>query len=130
MIETRTPKDIRTFKANVLGPFTLRQTVCIAIATGVDIALYFTLKRPFGIDMYFFTFLLFMIDVGIFMFTFEPKGMKMEEYLKKVVWKNFSEPQKKRNLCIKYLIVPIKKKDDEEVSKKMIKKNPSFKGYK
>ena len=128
MIETRVPKDIRTVKANVLGPLSMRQTVCLTIAVITDIVLYVTIKSTFNMDISFFVFILFAIDVGIFSFTFEPKGMKMEKYLKNIVLRNFLEPQKKKNITMKYVIQGVKK-NDEEISNKKSGKKSRFKIY-
>jgi len=40
MIEIRINKDIGSYQAKFIGPFTLRQTVCVALAAPVCIFLY------------------------------------------------------------------------------------------
>ena len=40
MIEAKMPKDIRVYETKLIGPLTLRQTICLCVAIFVDIVLY------------------------------------------------------------------------------------------
>ena len=46
MIETKMPKDIRSYKTKLIGPFTMRQLACIAVMGVVDIILYSLVIKP------------------------------------------------------------------------------------
>lgn len=46
MIEAKMPKDIRVYETKLIGPLTLRQTICLCVAIFVDIILYDINRGP------------------------------------------------------------------------------------
>lgn len=134
MIETKVPKDIRRFKGKALGPFTFRQAICIAIAVVVDIVLYnFIIK-----DMGFSTDANFMIlttcALPILAFSLEPNGMKMEDYIRTVLYKNITYPTKRKTITNLNDTKQNKKSEDiKQINKEyesLIKENPEWQMYK
>ena len=68
MVETKVPKDIRNFKGKVLGPFSFRQIVCIAIAIVVDFAVYIFFLKNSGVSSDFKIMTLMFCATPILMF--------------------------------------------------------------
>lgn len=126
MIETKIPKDIRVYKTKVIGPFTLRQTVCVILAAGVDVLLCIFFFRRMGIalDIAFPFFVL--IDTPILLFTREPYGIPMEKYLVNVLWKNIVKPTRRKEITKLYDRVESFSARDCKRSKKRVKKMEKF----
>ena len=82
MIEAKMPKDIRVYETKLIGPLTLRQTICLCVAIFVDIVLYVTVIKPFHVNIRLVVYLIMFADVPIFAFTYKPMGMALEKYLK------------------------------------------------
>lgn len=93
MIETKMPKDIRTYKTKLIGPFTMRQIICVAVMTVVDITLYALVIQPFQLSTEFIIYGLILVDVPIGAFGWiEPQGLPLEKYLKNVLLRSFIAP--------------------------------------
>ena len=135
MIETRIPADIRQYKTKVLGPFSIRAVVLIAIAAVVDLAIYFLIVKPTGSDMSLFLPIIIPIDLIILIFLKKVDGMPMEKYLTKVVYKAIIWPSKRKAVSK----IEREQKPSEMTSKqakahskaikKMLKKEPEMTGY-
>lgn len=132
MIEAKMPKDIRRFKGKAIGPFTLRQVICVIVAAVLAAAVYFLLKdTQISSDMR--GFIMFAAAVIPLLFITEPSGMKMEVYLRDVVYKSFLFPRKR--LTGSDLTPKPEPKKQEEIKKindeykKNIAKHPELKMY-
>ena len=96
MIETKVPMDVRSYKAKLIGPFTTRQLICVAIAVCIDALLFFCVIQPFHLPVRLSVFGLVFIDVPILAFIIEPMGIPMEKYIKNVLWRNLIAPTKRK----------------------------------
>lgn len=135
VIETKVPMDIRSYKAKLMGPFTVRQLVCGVIAALIDAVLFLGVLRPLGIGLKTSIILLVLVDVPIMSFTMEPHGMPMEVYIRRVLLRSFLAPSKR--LAVSSLPRPKQleyTKKEIRKSKKRVKqlsrKQPNFKAYK
>lgn len=122
MIETKMPKDIRSYKTKLIGPFTMRQLACIAVMGVVDIILYSLVIKPFQLPTEFIIYGLILIDVPIGAFGWiEPQGLPFERYLKDVLLRSFIAPAKRKPL----LVLHEEPTDAGKPAKKKTKKNPN-----
>lgn len=137
MIETKVPKDVRSYKTKILGPFTLRQIICLVAAIIFDAFLYF-LATALGIElnMRIVIYAVIFLDLPILMFILEPQGMPMEQYISKVIIANFLKPNKRKAENLLYeeqKKTPLTKKEKKQRDKVIAKignKNPNLKAYK
>lgn len=137
MIETKVPKDVRSYKTKIIGPFTLRQILCIVAAALLDIFVYFiisTLEIKLNATMVIYGVVL--INLPVLAFIIEPQGMPMEKFIQKVLLVNFTKPAKRR---VENLLYEDQKKDamtKKEMKERMRKigsighKHPEFKAFK
>lgn len=128
MIETKVPPDIRKYKTKILGPLTIRQIICIAIAILVDILFYTLVYRPLDLSINFLVYAFTFIDVPILIFTLDVNGVPMEKYIKKVFFNAFVVPRKRKSshkMSEDKKITPT----DEKTLKKKKKDNPEIKSY-
>lgn len=83
MIEVQVPKDVTVYEATLVGPFTARQTICVAIAAAVEYVYYVIVSHiSSNLDLNS------MIGIGVllalpilFLAVGKPYGMKPETYL-------------------------------------------------
>jgi hypothetical protein len=113
-IEAQVPKDIRVYKSKVLGPFTLRQVICLAVAIAVDCILYFGIFSVFNLSINFLVYAVIFVDLPIFAFTVEPLGLPMEQYLHKVLLKQLLAPTRRKIKTQMSTPVAIKMTDKEK----------------
>ncbi|MCC2254571.1 PrgI family protein [Ruminococcus sp. CLA-AA-H200] len=117
MIDAKIPKDIRAYKAKLIGPFTARQLICLAIMAASDILLYSLVFVPFDLTGDFMIYALIFIDIPIAAFGWvEPQGIPLEKYLKSVLLRSFLVPTKRKAKNVIY-------KDEKKISEKNLKKN-------
>lgn len=103
MIETKMPKDIRSYKTKLIGPFTMRQIICVAVMAVVDFILYALVIQPFQLQAEFIIYGLIFIDIPIGAFGWiEPQGLPLEKYLKDVLLRSFIAPVKRKPQRILY----------------------------
>ena len=101
MIETKMPKDIRIYKTKVIGPFTLRQSLCILLMIGLDVFLYSAIIKPLSLPMEFIVYGFMLIDVPISAFGwFEPMGMPLENYIRDVILRAYIAPTKRKVVSV------------------------------
>lgn len=133
MVETKVPKDIRNFKGKVLGPFSFRQIVCIAITIVVDFAVYIFFLKNSGVSSDFKIMTLMFCATPILMFIFEPSGMRMEVYIRKVLYKNLMYPTKRKVITnlntYKYKISENELREINKKYQEQIKEEPEWKMY-
>ncbi len=134
MIETKIPKDIRSYKTKVIGPLSFRQLICSIIAIIVDAVLWFGIFSNAGVSLKATLFILIIIDTLIFAFSFDMNGMHMEVYLKEIITKNFIYPAKRRAITDlrneKPLMTEQEWKKHDKLLQKKFKENPEFRPYK
>lgn len=80
MIEVEIPKDVRKFESKVVGPFSARQAVCLAIATPIILVSYFLLDF-LATDTRMFVSAILGIPILAFGW-YKPYGIKLEDFLK------------------------------------------------
>lgn len=80
MIEIRINKDIGSYEAKFIGPFTLRQTICILLAAPVCWGIYRTATPILGGDLAGFLVLIPAALCRMFGWS-KPYGMHMEKFL-------------------------------------------------
>lgn len=94
MIEIKIPKEIKKYEAKAVGPFTLRQLICLFICLPICVALFMFLSPHIGADVAGFAC---MPPAGVaYLFGwYKPYGMKFEVYLKTVFVSSFLAPSKR-----------------------------------
>lgn len=133
MIETKVPKDIRKFKGKAIGPFSLRQAGCGLLAVIVDFVVYKHVLKNIGVSSDTSMFIMILLAIAILAFSLEPHGMKMEVYLRNVVYKNFFFPTKRK--VSTDLLPAMPRKSSDEIAqinkeyKKRIAKEPEWRMY-
>lgn len=137
MIETKVPKDIRSYKTKIIGPFTLRQLLCIIVAAIVDILIYSLISfMEIKLNATMIIYGVIFINLPILAFIIEPQGMPMEKYIQSVLLVNFTKPSKRRTEVLLYEDQKkdaLTKKELKERMKKVAsigRKHPELKAYK
>lgn len=132
-VESKVPKDLNKYKTKLGGgSFTLRQMTCAAIAVAVDIALWSLLLLNIDISFNIKVYITMFIDIPIMLFVFEPEGIKMEQYLKNVLLKNFLYPRYRYNKTQEtqeYVIDEKRMKERQKEIPKLISEHPELKAY-
>ena len=92
MIEIPVPKDIRDYEPTLVGPFTTRHIVCLAIMAALVYAVYL-LEKACGIEdpLQMPIFLIFGIPPFLFGL-YKPYGLHLEVFLKKAIRENLLSP--------------------------------------
>lgn len=136
MIETKVPKDVRSYKTKILGPLTLRQIICVVVAGIFDIILYMiatSMNMKLNAEMVIYS--LIFLNLPIFAFMLEVQGMTMEKYIKNVLLDSFLKPSKRKAENLLYeeqKLKPLTKKELKEREKKInsvARKNPELKPF-
>ena len=131
MIETKMPKDIRSYKTKFIGPFTMRQILCIAIMAAVDIILYILVIQPLKLPMEFIVYGLIFVDVPIGAFGWiEPQGIPLEKYLIDVILRSFIAPAKRKPKKMIYVNAPENSTEKASHKKGKNRKRTEKKGMK
>lgn len=98
VISSKVPKDIRIYKTKVVGPFTIRQALIIAVACVVEVILVQLLFRPLALSGDMMFFLVFLTGLPIMSFAvIEPEGMPLEKYLGILFRYFFLVPSKRKS---------------------------------
>lgn len=130
-VETRVPKDIRSYKTKVIGSLTLRQLVCFGITAAFDLILYTMVFTHISIDKELMLYILIFLDLPILVFITEPNGMKFETYLKDVILRMFFWPRYRRSITTinpkQPVVTEIRNKKE---TKKLMQQHPDMKVYK
>lgn len=120
MLEIEMSRDIKDFQPKIVGPFTLRQIVCVAIALSYGLPLYFLL--PGDIITRVMIALFAMVPVllcGWFKVYDEP----FEKFIKIIIVNKFVKPVKR-----KYKVK--NEFTENDVYYKKIKRSKNIKEYK
>ena len=134
MFETRVPKDIRKYETKIMGPLTLRQVSCVAIALFLDFILYIAVVAPLNVSAEVILYGVMIIDLPILCFGWlKPAGMPLERYITHVLIYNYLSPTKRKakNEIIKtnYQAKQMTSRRRKEV-KRIMKTDAQFKSYK
>ena len=95
MIEIRITKEIGNFKPRFLGPFTLRQCVCLVIAVPICIFIYTQASKVLPGDIPGFLCAIPGVIAWLFGW-FEPYGMSTEKFLRSVAVNILIAPSNRR----------------------------------
>lgn len=98
-IEIRINKDVGSYQAKFMGPFTMRQTVCVAIAAPVCWGIYFGLSPIFTTDIAGFLMVIPAAIAALFGWI-KPFGMPMERFLKSVFITMFLAPASRKYVTV------------------------------
>lgn len=93
-IEIKIPKEINRYEAKFIGPFTLRQSICLLICLPLGVGLYMLSKPYLGSDVAGFMVVPPAI-IGYLFGWYKPYGMKFELYLRSVFINSFIAPAKR-----------------------------------
>lgn len=94
MIEVKIPKEINRYETKAVGPFTLRQLLCIAICLPVGVGVYVLSKPHVGDSLA--GFLVFIPGGIAYLFGwYKPYGMRFEKYMQTVFVGSFLAPNKR-----------------------------------
>lgn len=122
MIESKMPKDIRSYKTKLIGPFTGRQLICIGIMLVVDFLLFELVILPLNLSLNFVIYGLVFIDLPIGAFGWlEINGVSLEVYIKDIGIKTFLSPAKRKP---KNIIYEKKQEIPNKKQKKKLKNEP------
>ncbi len=98
-IEIRINKDVGSYQAKFIGPFTMRQTICIVAAAPACWGIYFGLSPILTTEVAGFLVFIPATIAALFGWV-KPFGMPMERFLKSVCITLFLAPA-----CRKYITV-------------------------
>lgn len=94
MIEIEIPKDILRFKTKLIGPFTARQFVCVALGAAVTFPAYMILKEYFIRDVVLLGVMLILAPFILCGFV-TLYGLPFEKYAMIFIRNNFRAPTKR-----------------------------------
>jgi len=83
MIEIRITKETRDYEPKIVGPFTMRQAICLLIGAPICYFIIKYLSPIFTIDVAAF-FCVIPAGIGFAFGWAQPYGMKMEQFLKSI----------------------------------------------
>lgn len=132
MIEIKIPKEINRYEARFIGPFSLRQFICLLLGLPACVGLFLLLKPYVGPDLAGF-FLVIPGGIAWLFGWYKPYGMKFEKYMQTVFVNSFLAPSKRVYKTENYyegLLKEIKKADEAEAlaaEGKKAKKKPKYK---
>ena len=132
MIEIKIPKEINRYEAKAIGPFTLRQLICLVICLPICVGLFMFTKPYIGTDLAGFLVLL-PASVAYLFGWYKPYGMKFEVYLRSVFVNTFLAPNRrlyKTENFYSNLLKEIEKNDAAESSSSGEKNRRPRKKYK
>lgn len=119
MIDVPIPKDILKYEARVVGPLSLRQTLCGGIAIVLSLIFYTLIGKPFNLsnDAMFFGCFIFSI-IPLCVGWIKPYGMNFENFAKVAFFTIFVFPKKRI-----YKTVNSYDKNQKPISKTNAQKN-------
>lgn len=132
MIETKVPMDIRKYKTKIIGPFTLRQAICVGISIFIDLMFYLFIYSSLDLSINFLIYTVIIIDIPIMAFSFDHNGIPMEKFVYGFIRNNILAPVKrtyKNSFDDEFEVNEVKLSDDSTIKKKL-KNKPELKAYK
>ena len=95
MIEVKVPKEIRSYKEKIIGPFTLRQIVAGLITFPIVIPLFIYLMPKVGQQVA--SYISMALGGPLLLLGFyEKNGQPFEKYIQKILLYYFVLPQKRK----------------------------------
>lgn len=129
MITIRIPKEIRQYEAKFVGPFTMRQTICLGIGLPICILLYNGLHPFISRDL--MGFCLLLPAAAIFLFGWvKPYGMKFEQFFFLAFINNFIAPRRRKYITVnrhETHLKAIKKSEEQNKNAQFSKKQKYIK---
>jgi len=110
-MEVKIPKEIKSFTENVIGSFTLRQAISVAISMIIAVAIYVLLPLAQAIKV--ILGMVLILPVILFGF-YEYNGMKTEQFLLLIVKHVFSNKKLKCRPQSFYEFILIERLDRKE----------------
>ena len=134
MIEIKIPKEINKYEAKFIGPFSLRQTICICLALPACVLIFNFLKPYLGSDATGFVCII-PASIGWLFGWFKPYGMKFEKFLRSCFISAVLSPTKRKYKSKNYFetLNEMAEKEAQEASvgsKSKSKKKNSKNSYK
>lgn len=124
------PKDIRMYKTKSIGPFTIREAVCIILAILTCFFVYNCIMNPLDASITVTVYGCMLISIPFIGFGwYAPCGMPLEQYLSQVLLRYLISPTNRKaemDMLIKNDDVKNKEKARR---KKKKKKNTMEKGF-
>ncbi len=128
MIDIRIPKEIRRYEAKFVGPFSMRQTICLGIGLPICIFLYNVLRPIISRDLMMFVLLL--PAAAIFLFGWvKPYGMRFEQFFFSAFINNFIAPKKRKYITVNQHEVRLKAVRKAEAQQSAKKSKPKKRKY-
>ena len=93
-IDINIPKDIREYESKLIGPFSTRKVICLAIGGALSYGAFFLQKTIMGMENPNPGICIFSTAPAM-MFLAKPYGLKMEEFLKTAFIENYLSPRNK-----------------------------------
>lgn len=93
-IEIKIPKEINRYEAKAVGPFTLRQLICLLICLPICVGIFLLAKPYVGYDIAGF-FVLPPAGIAFLFGWYKPYGLKFEKYIKTMFVNSFIAPSKR-----------------------------------
>lgn len=130
-IEIKIPKEVNRYEAKAIGPFTMRQLVCVLICLPIGVGIFVLLKPYLGTDLAGFCVLPPAAVAWLFGW-YKPYGMKFEKYMKTVFVNSFLAPSKRVYKTENYYSEILKEiaKEDAELESQKDKKGKKSKSRK
>lgn len=131
-IEIKIPKEVRKYEAKAVGPFTLRQLICLIICLPICVGLYALVKPYLGVDLAGFTVII-PAGIGWLFGWYKPYGMKFEKYMKTMFVNSFLAPSKRVYKTENYyadILKEIAKEEKAEAEKQASKSGKKVKQQK
>lgn len=120
-IEIKINKDVGSYEAKFIGPFTKRQDICIALAAPVCWWIYFDLAPIISKDIAGFLVFIPAVLAALFGWV-KPYGMPMERFLRSVFISMFLAPaHRKYKTSLRLPTVRIERKKKYKFSKESIR---------
>lgn len=94
-IEIKIPKEITQYEAKFVGPFTLRQTVCVGICMPTCIGIYNGLSPLLGSNTAGY-FCILPAGAAFLFGWYKPYGMKFEQFVRSAFINNVLAPNKRK----------------------------------
>ena len=125
MIEAMIPKDIRKYESKLIGPLTLRQTICFIIAAGLSFTSYTALKEISATAAQYTAFILAVIPT-IFGWV-KVYNLPIEKFLQTALVSHVLSPTHRVYKCENQKLLQAASDDfmplDKKAAKKMNKQN-------
>ena len=93
MIGVKVPMDPRKYETRVIGPLSLRQTICAGIAIGLCVVFYEFVAKPLNLSQDAMFFGCFVVAiVPLLMGWVKPYGINFEDFAKVAITTSFIFP--------------------------------------